>query len=271
MDDCCQQDCCCCIGCDEDDDEISYYNDNIEPCEYDDYETNTTEEAPEVDDETVKDDDRVIDLPIHFHILQYEFTIEGKQFSIKSSCEDFGSITKEINAIWRPANIKFTSKCSDHGLLEEVDQESKLIEVIEQAKPGSQVARKSALEQLLNGRFPPQKGYINIYILPSIGRGLEGLSFTYPDREFEGVSVISEHEGSGEWLRLPKITNKNRQSLARVIAHELGHVFNLIHYDGCPGCLMAPRDGIRGYNLQTSHIQRARRFAKKIEEIIQKK
>lgn len=273
MEHCCEINCCCHCDSDEEED-LPYYNDGNPLCEdLDVSEMGSVSVNNSNEIKVPEDDNRVINLPLKFHLLQFEFTLEGRQFSLGSSCEDFVSITKEINAIWAVANIKFTSSCINHGLLEEVEEENNLIESIEQAEPdgsimGSKGARKRSIERLVNGRFPPLVGFINIYILPSIGRGIEGISFTHFDRDFEGVSVISEHESSGQWKRLPKIaSSKKQQSLAKVIAHELGHLFNLIHYD-CNGCLMASQKEVRGYELQDNHIQRARRYAKRIEDII---
>ena len=218
-----------------------------------------------------------ITLPLAFQLLDFEMIIDSVQIGLSPlRCEDVtSSIITKVNEIWSPAKIKFeVTECKNHQNLLQNTTEAEHITVIERADAngsynGKEYARGEAVEELVfNGRFQQIPRSINIYVLPSIGKGLLGLSTTNPEpnSDFEGAATVASHENTAV---LPFTAGETEKSLAKVIAHKLGFIMNLTGQANCAGCLMASREQPRGYKLLDAHINVARAQAERILQILQ--
>ena len=145
-----------------------------------------------------------------------------------------------------------------------------LIQIVENSKRGEEEVagsgRTSAIGKLLD---PAQRhpSAMNVYLLPYIGATYQGYANLGGNQAVIGVwtDKASRAEKSPVKALLVEPEPMKVGSLARTIAHELGHNLGLVHPDKAEvskvGRLMG--GGKQGYALTDEEIAKARKTAQK--------
>lgn len=221
--------------------------------------------------------DKEIRLPIRFHIVTDMEIRKGSQ-TLKTwiSDEDIKSaVLPEINRIWKTANISFildsievkkslkpTNKKQITGYLANADRD-------ENGK--SDPERIKLLSQLISFEQENPKG-LNIYFVPYLGETSQGHAKRSLRRAFVGqwTDKASKGKHAPERFKLVEKGTFKEGSIARTVAHEIGHLLNLKHPDKTKqtefNLLMGGKKA--GYSLTKKEIKRARKKAKELSVYI---
>lgn len=213
-----------------------------------------------------------ITLPIRFHITQgAKMIVKGQAMETWVQPADLtGPVLAEVNRIWKPAGIQFVvERAQAEALLKPADF-TDLIHIVENSKRGEEEVagsgRTVALAKLLD---PAQRhpSAMNVYLLPYIGATYQGYANLGGKQAVIGVwtDKASRAEKPPVKALLVEPEPMKVGSLARTIAHELGHNLGLVHPDKSEaakvGRLMG--GGKQGYALTEEEIARARKTAQK--------
>jgi hypothetical protein len=205
----------------------------------------------------------VIVLPVSFHILKGgDMVKEGLVMDTWVSCMDVPVLMAEINRIWQPAKVKFElERCKDVFVLG-ADYQSSLIQTITESEKDDE-DRAGAVWSLEESLGVYRGNSLNVYLYPFMGSNTQGIARiggnkaiigVWSDKHVKGLPVKS--------LLIEDASSMDKGSIARTIAHELGHNLGLIH----------PKDGVEdfprlmggefpGYGLTDAEIKTAREFA----------
>lgn len=218
------------------------------------------------------DDDSMLTLPIRFHITQGAvMTVKGQAMEVWVTPGDLsGPVLAEINRIWKPANIRFViERARTESLLKPPDF-NELLRSIENSKRGEEEAagsgRTANIAKLLDpGQRHPAAH--NVYLLPYIGATYQGYAAMGGRQVVVGVWTDKPSRGTHPPVKTLLVEPEPMKvgSLARTIAHELGHNLGLAHPPkGGPttvGRLMG--GGKQGYVLTPDEVAKARQTAGK--------
>ena len=206
----------------------------------------------------------VISLPISFYILsKYMFTVEGKYYWEKTKCPDIDVILTQVNVIWKVAGIQFVKSECDDIKTPPSSEEQKYITTIEQRdlpSEGSSVvpARYKAISGLTLGKASDVYD-INVFVLSFLGHELGGLGAQGVNM-FPGIVWLASLMPWNASITRPFTAPEMEDSMAKVLAHELGHVLSLGHND-IRGMLMHSLADDEGYKLSQNEIEAARKTA----------
>jgi hypothetical protein len=181
-----------------------------------------------------------------------------------------GPVLAEVNRIWKPAGIQFVvERAQAESLLKPVDF-TDLIHIVETSKRGEEEVagsgRTVAIAKLLD---PAQRhpSAMNVYLLPYIGATYQGYANLGGKQAVIGVWTDKASGASRPPVKSLLVEPEPMKvgSLARTIAHELGHNLSLQHPDKSEvskiGRLMG--GGKQGYGLTEEEIAQARKTAQK--------
>ena len=213
-----------------------------------------------------------ITLPIRFHISQgAKMTVKGQVMETWVQPADLtGPVLAEVNRIWKPAGIQFVVERAQAEALLRPANFAELIQIVENSKRGEEEVagsgRTSAIGKLLD---PAQRhpSAMNVYLLPYIGATYQGYANLGGNQAVIGVwtDKASRAEKPPVKALLVEPEPMKVGSLARTIAHELGHNLGLVHPDKAEvskvGRLMG--GGKQGYALTDEEIAKARKTAQK--------
>ena len=213
-----------------------------------------------------------ITLPIRFHITQgAKMTVKGQVMETWVQPADLtGPVLAEVNRIWKPAGIQFVVERAQAEALLRPANFTELIQIVENSKRGEEEVagsgRTSAIGKLLD---PAQRhpSAMNVYLLPYIGATYQGYANLGGNQAVIGVwtDKASRAEKPPVKALLVEPEPMKVGSLARTIAHELGHNLGLVHPDKAEvskvGRLMG--GGKQGYALTDEEIAKARKTAQK--------
>ena len=213
-----------------------------------------------------------ITLPIRFHITQgAKMTVKGQVMETWVQPADLtGPVLAEVNRIWKPAGIQFVVERAQAEALLRPANFAELIQIVENSKRGEEEVagsgRTAAIGKLLD---PAQRhpSAMNVYLLPYIGATYQGYANLGGNQAVIGVwtDKASRAEKPPVKALLVEPEPMKVGSLARTIAHELGHNLGLVHPDKAEvskvGRLMG--GGKQGYALTDEEIAKARKTAQK--------
>lgn len=221
--------------------------------------------------------DKEIRLPIRFHIVSDMEIPKGSQI-LKTwiSEEDIKSLLlPELNRIWKTANISFIvdsievnkslnppNKKQITGYLANADRD-------ENGKADPE--RIKLLSQMINFNQETPKG-LNIYFVPYLGETSQGHAKRSFRRAFVGqwTDKASKGKRAPERFKLVEKGTFKEGSIARTVAHEIGHLLNLKHPDKATQTEFKRLMGGKkpGYSLTSKEIKRARKKAKELSVYI---
>ncbi len=214
----------------------------------------------------------MITLPIRFHLTQgAKMTVKGQVMETWVQPADLtGPVLAEVNRIWKPAGIQFVVERAQVEALLKPTHFAELIQIVENSKRGEEEVagsgRTAAIGKLLD---PVQRhpSAMNVYLLPYIGATYQGYANLGGNQAVIGVwtDKASRAEKPPVKALLVEPEPMKVGSLARTIAHELGHNLGLVHPDKAEvskvGRLMG--GGKQGYALTEEEIAKARKTAQK--------
>ena len=216
--------------------------------------------------------EKTITLPIRFHITQgAKMTVKGQAMETWVLPADLtGPVLAEVNRIWKPAGIQFVVERAQAEALLKPANFAELIQVVENSKRGEEEiagsGRTVAIAKLLD---PAQRhpSAMNVYLLPYIGATYQGYANLGGKQAVIGVWTDKASGASKPPVKALLVEPEPMKvgSLARTIAHELGHNLGLLHPDKSEvskiGRLMG--GGKQGYALTEEEIAKARKTAQK--------
>jgi|GEM_PF-671251 len=217
-------------------------------------------------------DDAMLTVPIRFHVSQgVTMTVKGQAMDVWVKPEDLtGPVIGEVNRIWKPANIQFEiERAQIEPLLKPADF-AELLKSVENAKRGDEEERGSKRTDNIQKLLDPAQRHPsahNIYLLPYIGGTYQGYAQLGGTQVVVGVwtDKFSRGEKPPVMTLLVEPEPMKVGSLARTIAHELGHNLGLTHPDKSivspVGRLMGGRT--QGYGLTPEEIATARQTARR--------
>lgn len=220
----------------------------------------------------VPDDGALLTLPIRFHVTQgATMNVKGRSMTVWVRPDDLtGPVLQEINRIWKPAEIRFTVESAEPEPLLRPANFDGIVGSIGKSgrgdveKPGS--GRTSNIAKLLDPAREHRQA-LNVYLLPYIGRTYQGYAKLGGSHAVVGVWTDKASRGKKPPVKtlLTEPEPMKVGSLARTIAHEIGHNLTLLHpdkaLDPAVGRLMGGRK--QGYALTPEEIAQARRSARK--------
>ena len=218
--------------------------------------------------------DETLTLPVRFHITQgATMTVKGQVMEVWVKPPDItGPVLAEVNRIWAPANIQFSpEQVSEEALLKPENFEE-LVAVFqntsrEAEKTGDIDRRVPSARSLFDPEHRLPRA-LNVYLLPYIGLTLQGFARLEGTLAVVGVWTDKASRGKNPPVRALLVEAEPMVvgSLARTIAHELGHNLGLLHPDrggvAWVGRLMGGAK--EGYALAPEEIAKARAVARKL-------
>ena len=208
-----------------------------------------------------------IDLNLRFHVMQDDPWIHGSGNAMPSWVSE-GDIVEtlmpELNVIWQQAGIHWSIEKIIQEPIDTYDgYQDDIRYIVDSQRDSEGKSDPERLPRLYDLMQPDNRSseeelddnLFHIYIFPFIGNTSEGNAMS----SFGWHSVVgswsNKHNDGGipeKTLLIEAQQNFVRGSLARTIAHELGHVLNLRH--DCEQCLMYAQ----GYDITDIQIQTAR-------------
>lgn len=222
--------------------------------------------------QAVAADDAMLTLPLRFHLTQgATMTVKGQAMEVWVTSADLtGPVLAEVNRIWKPAHIRFVVERAEAEPLLKPGNFNELLRSVENARRGEEeVAGSGRTANIAKLLDPAQRHPTahNIYLLPYIGATYQGYAAMGGRQVVAGVWTDKPSRGRKPPVKTLLVEPEPMKvgSLARTIAHELGHNLGLTHPpkdEASPvGRLMG--GGRQGYALMPDEIVKARRTASK--------
>ena len=219
-----------------------------------------------------RDDGALLTLPIRFHVTQGAvMTVKGQGMEVWVQPSDLtGPVIEEVNRIWKPANIRFTVERAQVEPLLQPKNFAELLKSVENAKRGDDEQSGSKRTDNIAKLLDPARRHptaLNVYLLPYIGGTYQGYARLGGNQAVVGVWTDKPSRGEKPPAKTLLVEPEPMKSgsLARTIAHELGHNLTLVHPDksvtSAVGRLMGGRK--QGYALTPEEIANARQSARK--------
>jgi acyl-CoA thioesterase-1 len=216
--------------------------------------------------------DDTLTLPIRFHITTgAAMTLKGQGMGMWVTPEDLnGPVLAEINRIWKPANIQFTVERAQQEALRQPDNFAQICESIAAFKRGDEKRLGSQRTDNIGKLLDPAHRHptaLNVYLLPFIGSTYQGYANLGGNHAVVGVWTDKASNGKNPPVKTLLVEPEPMKvgSLARTIAHEIGHNLTLQHPDKSlileVGRLMGGRK--HGYALTPEDVTQARASARK--------
>jgi hypothetical protein len=214
-------------------------------------------------------------LPLRLHLMQgLEVQHMGRTLDVWVTEADLrGPVMAEVQRIWKTAGIQWQIE----GVV--VDEPALPVEGLRQrlefvARTGRDDEGKSdprripALLALLDPTHRSELAY-NVYLLPFLGNASQGNTSRRKNVVLVGCWTNKPSKGERPPVRVKLVEPEPLEdgSLARTIAHELGHMLGLKHPSKSTqpefGLLMGGRHA--GYRLTPAEVEAARRSARRGE------
>lgn len=212
-------------------------------------------------------------LPVRFHVTEgATMTVKGQAMEVWVKPADLtGPVLAEVNRIWKPANIRFViERAQVEPLLKPADF-AELLKSVENARRGENEERGSGrtanIAKLLDPTHRHPTAH-NIYLLPYIGGTYQGFAQLGGTQVVVGVWTDKPSRGEKPPVRTLLVEPEPMKigSLARTIAHELGHNLGLSHPNKSEASAIGRLMGgsKQGYGITPEEIAKARQTARKL-------
>lgn len=198
-------------------------------------------------------------------------TVKGQVMEVWVKPDELtGSMLTEVNRIWKQANIQFVVERAAVEPLLQPANFAELLKSVENAKRGEEEKlgsrRTASIAQLLDPAQVHPTAH-NIYLLPYIGATYQGYAKHGGTHVVVGVWTDKPSRGENPPVQTLLVEPEPMKfgSLARTIAHELGHNLGLTHPDKAE-ISAVPRlmgGSKQGYGLTPEEIAKARQTAQK--------
>jgi hypothetical protein len=218
------------------------------------------------------DDDEILTLPIRFHLAQgVTMKVKGQEMDMWVTPDEVeNTVLPEVNRIWAQANIRFTiESCRIEPLLA-VEGRDGALRYVEKFKRGDEKTEGNKRVENIDKLFDPKKRHPtahNVYLFPFIGSTYQGYAKLGGRHAVCAVWTDKASAGKKPPVQTLLVEPEPMKvgSLARTIAHELGHNLGLTHP---PKDLANPTPSImggrlHGYGMTREEIEKARAFARK--------
>lgn len=218
------------------------------------------------------DDGALLTLPVRFHITSgATMTVKDRKMDVWVKPADLtGPVIQEVNRIWKPAGIRFAVERAEVEPLRRPPNFGELVEIIQNSKRGDEEqsgSRRTKTIAKLLGPAHRHPAALNVYLLPYIGSTYQGYASLGGNQAVIGVWTDKPSRGKKPPVKTLLVEPEPMKvgSLARTIAHELGHNLTLVHPDKSirpeTGRLMGGSK--QGYALTPEEIAQARQSARK--------
>ena len=216
---------------------------------------------------------KLISVPLNFFIIT-ELSIPKDTYHLTSWIQE-GQIRKtvlpEINRIWKQANIEFYDKMILVRSAKNLSKKKEISEYLANAARDeygkSDPERITKLSELIDFSEETAKT-LNIYLVPYLGEASQGHAQRKLRRAFiaQWTDKPSKGELKPERFQLREQGEFKDGSLARTIAHEIGHLLKLSHPEKEEQTVFHRLMGGKqpGYQLTADEVERARRQAIKL-------
>jgi hypothetical protein len=212
-------------------------------------------------------------VPLNFFIIT-QISIHKDSLNLTSWIQE-DQIRKyvlpEINRIWMPANIEFYARMILIRPALAPNNKHEITEYLAKAKEdhdaNSDPERIAMLSQLISFEEETSRT-LNIYLVPYLGQATKGHAIRKERRAFiaQWTDKIRNEQSSPERFNLIEKGNFIEGSIARTIAHEIGHLFKLTHPELESQTVFNRLMGGNkpGYDLTADEISLARKYARKL-------
>lgn len=217
--------------------------------------------------------ERVIRVPLNFFIIT-ELSIPKDSYHLTSWIQDSQVrkiILPEINRIWKPANIEFYDKLILVRSAINSPKKKEISDFLASAERdesgNSDPERITKLSDIIDFKEETEKT-LNIYLVPYLGEASQGHAQRKIRRAFIAQWTDKPSKGTlkPERFQLVEEGEFKEGSLARTIAHEIGHLLKLSHPEKEEQVVFNRLMGGKqpGYQLTSDEIERARKQALKL-------
>jgi hypothetical protein len=208
-------------------------------------------------------------LPLRLHLTRgISLTVKDTKLEVWVKPEDVkNTLLPEVNRIWKQADVRFSIECVIEEAVPESPALDKFLAEVSAFKRNNEEKGVGspfplAMQAIDDSKFLPSA--LNVYFFPYVGETLQGVSALGGNRLMVGV-WSDKSSGGRKPPQKTLLTEPEPMvigSLARTMAHELGHSLTLQHpqkQDEPKGRLMG--GGKQGYLLTLAEITQARKSA----------
>jgi hypothetical protein len=212
-------------------------------------------------------------IPLNFFIIT-QISIHKDSLNLTSWVQEEQIrkyILPEVNRIWMPANIEFYERLVLVRPALSPQNKDEITRYLANAKQDesekSDPERINMISQLINFQ-EETSGALNIYLVPYLGETSQGHAKRKERRAFitQWTDKTSHGKSAPERFNLIEKGNFKEGSIARTIAHEIGHLLKLSHPETTSQTVFNRLMGGKqpGYDLTADEIALARKYARKL-------
>lgn len=216
--------------------------------------------------------EETLTLAVRFHLTEgVTMNLKDQEMDMWVTPEDIEkTVLPEVNRIWKQANIFFVIERNQRQPLLAPLNRKELIRFVEAAKRGDDEAKERQRTASIDALLDPAQRHptaMNVHLYPFISSTYQGYAKLGGNHAVVAVWTDKASKGKKPPVRTLLVEPEPMKvgSLARTIAHELGHNLELSHP---PKDIPNPTPrlmggNIHGYGLTHAEIDKARAFARK--------